>query len=138
VKRALLILCLLLLALPSWAAELKITTWNLEWLTDRQAGDHALPRDVRPKTHAEMAVLRGYAERVNADVFGFQEVDGPVVAARIFPADRYVIHMTQDQTVQRVGFAIRRGLTYVANPDLVGLSLPDDGVGGCGAGRILP
>ena len=42
-----------------------------------------------------------------------------MVAARIFPADRYVIHITQDQTVQRVGFAIRRGLNFTANPDLV-------------------
>lgn len=127
VQRALLVLCLLLAALPLRAGELKVTTWNLEWLTEKQEGDHALPRDVRPKTHEDMARLRAYADRVNADVFGFQEVDGAAVAARIFPADRYVIHITQDQTVQRVGFAVRRGLVFTANPDLVGLSLPDDG-----------
>ena len=34
----------LLLAVPAAAAELKVATWNLEWLTLRPAGDPALPR----------------------------------------------------------------------------------------------
>ncbi len=118
---------LALLPLPIQAADLKITTWNLEWLTDKPAGDRALPRDVRPKTHADMAYLHAYAAQLNADVIGFQEVDGANVITRIFPPDRYAIHITQDPVVQRVGFAIRRGLNFTANPDLVGLSLPQDG-----------
>ena len=40
---------LLALALPAAAAELKLATWNLEWLTLRPAGDPALPADVQPK-----------------------------------------------------------------------------------------
>lgn len=126
-KSLLLLLGLLLAALPTHAAELKVTTWNLEWLTDKRAGDHGLPRDVRPKGAEDIARVRGYAEQLNADVIGFQEVDGPAIAARVFAPDRYVVHITQDNVTQRVGFAVRRGLTFTANPDLVGLSLPDQG-----------
>ena len=39
------VLLLLLLAAPARAAELKLATWNLEWLTLRPAGDPALPLD---------------------------------------------------------------------------------------------
>ncbi len=124
-KRALLLLGLLLASLPTLAADLKITTWNLEWLTDKRAGDHALPRDVRPKGAEDIARLRGYAEQLNADIVGFQEVDGPGIAALVFSPERYTIHVTQDHVVQRVGFAVRRGLVFTAHPDLVGLSLPE-------------
>ncbi len=123
-KRLLLILALLLASLPSWALDLKVTTWNLEWLTDNPAG---LPRDARPKAAEDIARLRGYAEQLKADVIGFQEVDGPAIAARVFAPEHYVLHLTQDRVTQRVGFAIRRDLTFTANPDLVALSLPDTG-----------
>ncbi len=113
----------LLLTLPTHAAELKLATWNLEWLTPRPAGDRALPRDVTPKQPADIAVLRGYAEQLNADVIAIQEIDGADIAAKIFPPDRYVIHLTADRVIQRTGFAVRRNLSFTANPDLVGLAL---------------
>jgi endonuclease/exonuclease/phosphatase family metal-dependent hydrolase len=108
-------------SLPAGAATLKLATWNLEWLTDRPAGDPALPRDVTPKRPGDIALLAGYAERLDADVIGVQEVDGPAIAAKIFPPDRYAIHMTRDPVVQRVGLVVRRGIDFRANPDLVGL-----------------
>ena len=126
-KRWLILLILLLAALPARAADLKVSTWNLEWLTDKRAGDHGLPRDVRPKSPEDIARMRGYAEQLQADVIGFQEVDGAAIAAQVFSPAHYVLHVTQDHVVQRVGFAIRRGLSFTANPDLVGLSLPDQG-----------
>src|ERR1700760_3197605 len=72
------------------AAELKIATWNLEWLTSRPAGDPALPSDVAPKREEDVVTLAGYASRLNADVVALQEVDGPPIAARLFPPERYV------------------------------------------------
>lgn len=126
-KRTLLIVLLLLAALPALAADLKITTWNLEWLTDRRAGDPGLPRDLRPKSPEDIARLRAYAERLDADVIAVQEVDGASVLTRVFPPDRYALHLTRDDVVQRVGFAVRRGITFTANADLVGLSLPREG-----------
>jgi len=113
-----------LLILPAHAADLKIATWNLEWLTDRPAGDRALPSDVRPKTAEDILLLHRYAELLDADVVAFQEVDGPAIAARIFTPDHYILHLTQDHVVQRVGLAIRRGIPFTANPDLVALNGP--------------
>ena len=120
--------CILLIALlltPGFtaAAELKLTTWNLEWLTLRTAGDRALPQDVRPKAAEDRAVLRRYAEELAADVVALQEVDGPEAAATVFPPARYTLHFTRDRVVQRVGFAVRLGLRYTANPDLVALNV---------------
>lgn len=114
---------LLLFAGRAPAAELRIATWNLEWLTARPAGDPALPPDVRPKRPEDIDALRRYAMVLDADVIAFQEVDGPEIAAQVFPSDRYAVMTTNDAVVQRVGFAVRRGITVERNPDLVGLDL---------------
>ena len=112
---------LLFSAISAEARTLKLTTWNLEWLTARPAGDAELPQDVTPKQAEDVALLAKYAERVASDVIAIQEVDGPEIAARVFPPDRYVIHMTRDRVVQRVGLVVRRGIDFVVNPDLVAL-----------------
>ena len=112
---------LLLPAGPAAAGELKVSTWNLEWLTLRTAGDPALPENVVPKKPADLALLRSYALLLDADVVAFQEVDGPDAAARVFPRDRYTIVTTADGVVQRVGFAIRKGIAFEQHPDLVAL-----------------
>ncbi len=118
-----LLLALLLLAGPAQAAELRVATWNLEWLTARRAGDPALPEDVRPKPAEAIDALRRYALALDADVVAFQEVDGPEIAARVFPPERYAIITTGDDVVQRVGFAVRRGIPVRRNPDLAGLDV---------------
>ena len=117
------LVCLLTLAAPSGAGELKVATWNLEWLTERPAGDPELPSNVTPKAAEDIEALRRYAVLLDADVVAFQEVDGPRVAARIFTPDRYRIFVTRDDVVQRVGFAVRLGLPAQQNPDLVGLDV---------------
>jgi len=124
VTRLLAALLLACLALPARGAELKIATWNLEWLTDRPDGDHSLPSDAHPKRAEDIVTLAGYAAQLNADVIAIQEVDGRAIAARVFPPDRYSIHMTGDHVVQRVGLVVRRGLHYDVNPDDTALALP--------------
>lgn len=116
-----LLLALLLAAAPAGARELKVSTWNLEWLTLRPAGDPALPADVLPKTEADLLRLRRYALALDADIVAFQEVDGEQAAARVFPPDRYALVLAHDRVVQQVGFAIRRGLAFTRNPDLTAL-----------------
>ena len=105
------------------AAELKLATWNLEWLTDRPAGDRELPPDAHPKQPADIDRLQQYALQLDADVVAIQEVDGPVVAAQVFPHDKYSIHMSHDYVVQRVGIVVRRGLHYTVNPDVTALDV---------------
>lgn len=119
-------LCVAFAAGSTSAADIKITTWNFEWLTDRVAGDPALPKDVRPKARADIVILRAYATKLSADIVAFQEVDGPQIAAQIFPPQDYRLHLTEDRVTQRVGFAIRNGLKFTVNPDLVGLDVYPD------------
>ncbi len=121
-KRILSLLALLV-AQPALSAELKIATWNLDWLTTRPAGDPGLPTDVTPRTEEDFARLAGYAADLNADLIAIQEVDGFRAATKIFPPDRYSIHMTRDHVIQRVGIVVRRGLKYDMNPDVTALGI---------------
>lgn len=84
-NRVLALLILLLFPALAGAAELKLATWNLEWLTDRHDGDRALPADVHPRNAEDIDRLRSYAAELDADVIAIQEVDGRNVAARVFP-----------------------------------------------------
>ena len=110
----------LLLASTPRAAELKIATWNLNWLTDRQAG---LPVDVKIRAPEDFDRLRAYATELNADVIAIQEVDSAETARRLFPAEAYSIHMSRDRVRQRVGIVVRRGLPYDVNPDVTAIAL---------------
>jgi endonuclease/exonuclease/phosphatase family metal-dependent hydrolase len=111
----------LLFAHPALSADLKVATWNLDWLTTRAVGDPGLPTDVKPRADEDFARLARYAVDLNADVIAIQEVDGFRAATKIFPPDRYSIHMTRDHVMQRVGIVVRRGLKYDMNPDLTAL-----------------
>jgi endonuclease/exonuclease/phosphatase family metal-dependent hydrolase len=121
IYRLLLVLLLVLLAsAPVSAADLKLATWNLEWLTDRERD---LPPDVGPKQPEDVALLRRYADELDADVIAVQEVEDTAIAARVFPPERYSIHLTHDHVVQRVGLVVRRGIRYSVNPDVTGFEL---------------
>jgi endonuclease/exonuclease/phosphatase family metal-dependent hydrolase len=122
-RRLLSTLLATLLVGPAAAGTLKLATWNLEWLTLAGAASGALPRDVVPRRPADFARLRAYAGELNADVVAFEEVDGPAPAQLVFPADRYVLQLTGDHVVQRVGLAIRRGIAFSVNPDVTALDV---------------
>jgi hypothetical protein len=105
------------------AEDLKLATWNIDWLTLRPVNDPELPPDIVARRPEDIEALRHYAETLAADVIAFEGIDGPDAAARVFPAGRYVLHTTSDGTAaSRVGFAIRAGLTFTANPDVVALA----------------
>ena len=120
--RGLLAALFLLLSAGAQAAELKIATWNLNWLTIRMAGAAGLPPDVKPRAPEDFDLLRRYALELDADVIAVAEVDGREAAAKVFPPDRYSIHMTRDRVTQRTGLIVRRGLSYDRNPDAVAIA----------------
>jgi endonuclease/exonuclease/phosphatase family metal-dependent hydrolase len=118
-----LLLALLLLAMPASAAELKLATWNVAWLTTRPAADRDLPRDLRTRSSDDLERLRGYASRLAADVIAMQEVDGPEAAALILDPAQWRFFFPDEQDVQRSGIAVRRSLPARQNPDLAALDL---------------
>lgn len=122
--RRLLPVLLLLLALPAQAQqEIKLATWNIAWLTLKPAGHPDLPRELRGRGAEDFALLRGYAQRLDADIVALQEIDGEEAAARIFDPAAYVIHLTAERDIQRPGFAVRRTLRLTRNPDLAELDI---------------
>jgi len=114
---------LLLLAVPAAAAEIKLATWNLAWLTLRPAGDPILPHNLTTRAPADFERLAAYARRLDADVVALQEVDGPEAAARVFDPRSYAFFFADEHDVQRAGFAVRRSLRVRQNPDLAALDV---------------
>lgn len=114
-------------------ASLKITSWNLEHLAERDG------EGCRPRTEADYAALRRHADALNADVIAFQEVQNAAAAARVFEPARYDIVMSYRPPSERggecrgrpgvhiqnqaVGLAIRKGVEWRRNPDLAALGL---------------
>lgn len=109
---------LLLASAPLQAAEIKLSTWNIAWLTLRPAGDRALPRDLTPRRPDDFERLAGYARRLDADVLALQEVDGPEAAARVLDPRDYAFFFADERDIQRTGFAVRRSLRVIRNADL--------------------
>lgn len=141
------LLTLLLAAVTSFEAtaapELKLATWNLEWLISPVAfktlkagcipqgepvrGDvRRIPCDIVPRferSSRDFSMLARYARELNADVIALQEVDGADAASLVFPG--YDFCFTSRRNVQNTGFAIRRGVPYRCGPDLRAISLND-------------
>jgi endonuclease/exonuclease/phosphatase family metal-dependent hydrolase len=119
---------------------LRIATWNLEWLLSpgtshaarlacRSGTPHlAVPCDAAlsvERSTADHARLRHYAERMDADVVAFQEVENASTAALVFPG--YSFCLTASHTPQNLGFAIRRGLPFRCDPDYLPLAFGERG-----------
>ncbi|MBS7810900.1 endonuclease/exonuclease/phosphatase family protein [Roseococcus pinisoli] len=119
----LLLALLLLAAAPLQAAEIKLSTWNIAWLTLRPPTDRALPRDLTPREPGDFNLLANYARRLDADVLALQEVDGPEAAARILDPRDYNFFFADERDIQRTGFAVRRNLRVIRNADLEELDL---------------
>lgn len=115
------VLLFALYALPAGAAELKLATWDLGWLTLRPAGEAGLPDNVHPKSATDLALLAGYAARLDADIVALQGVDDAAVAEAVFPPARYTLILAGDAVLQHTGFAIRQSLAANRNPDLLAL-----------------
>ncbi|MGE0581490.1 MAG: endonuclease/exonuclease/phosphatase family protein [Steroidobacteraceae bacterium] len=135
-----LILCLLPTALFA-GGDLKLATWNLEWLLSPEAlqdlrgsctpegarprpNTRSIPCDVAAKLdrgRTDFEALARYARRLDADVVALQEVDGEGAARLVFPGYRFCF--TGRRHVQNTGFAIRRGIPFRCGRDLTSLSL---------------
>jgi endonuclease/exonuclease/phosphatase family metal-dependent hydrolase len=110
------------------AAELKIATWNLNWLTLRPAGAPGLPPDVKPRAPEDFDRLRAYAAELDADILALQEVDSAEAVRLVLPRERYALHLARDRLTQKVAIAVRAGIRHTAHPDVPLSSDPADHV----------
>lgn len=115
------------------ASTLTLASWNMEHLAERNDSG------CRPRTDADYAAMRAYAEALEADVIAFQEVESRAAAERVFDPARYTIEIEQrvgsgrkgecggkpGLTInpQRTGFAIRKGVAFERLPDFTALQL---------------
>ena len=115
------------------AGPLRLAAWNVEHLAEANG------TGCRPRTDADYQALRAYAEALDADVIAVQEVESKAAVERVFDPSRYVV-VVEDRVAsgrggacrgedgltirdQRTGFAIRKGLAFERQADLVALQL---------------
>lgn len=112
---------------------IRVATWNMEHLAEANGVG------CRPRTDADYARMRSDAAALNADVIAFQEVETKAAAERVFdPALYDVVISGRPMTgrggacngksslsirQQDVGFAIRKDINWIRNPDVQGLGL---------------
>ncbi len=118
---------------PSPAATITLASWNMEHLAEANGSG------CRPRSDADYAAMRAYADALAADVIAFQEVESKAAAERVFDPARYTIEIEQrvgtgrkgecggrpglTVNAQRTGFAIRKGLAFERQPDVTGLQV---------------
>lgn len=100
--------------MPGWS--LRIATWNIEWLRADEG------KGPVPRTEADFAALRRYAERLDADIVALQEIEGKRAAARVFDPKIYAFHISRGSGSQGLGFAYKKSLTVYKQPDHVALA----------------
>lgn len=108
---------LALITTPLMTEEIKMTTWNIEHLRETE-NTGSLKR-----TTADYNKLKEYAKRLNSDIIALQEVDGEAAAARVFPEDEYDFYFSGRNNVQRTGFAVRKSIQVIQNPDVEELGI---------------
>lgn len=117
---------------PTTPRPLRVATWNMEHLSEDGA------QGCKARSDADYKIMRGYAERLDADVIAFEEVESIKAAARVFDPAKYQLIIEarpagdhfpcsgqegRKLTRQAVGFAIRKGIAFDRSPDLTDLAL---------------
>ena len=109
--------CFLFFAHTALAAPIKIATWNIKHLRDT---DNEGPNK---RKQADYDRLSQYAKQSDADIVALQEVEGPEAAKRVFDPTKYNFFFSSRNDVMLTGFAVRKNLNVIQNPDYSDLSL---------------
>lgn len=105
------------------AQNLKITTWNMDWLTLKPNSDPDLPDDIPTRNEDDYWLLHQIADNLQSDIIAFEEVDGEEAAAKVFNPDTYNIVINHDPIVQNVGVALKKNISYTLNPEVTDLNI---------------
>jgi endonuclease/exonuclease/phosphatase family metal-dependent hydrolase len=118
---------------PHPSGRLRLATWNLENLhaQDRQSTyTGAGPSVTRVATDYDR--IRCYVRPFDPDILAVQEVDGEEALSRVVDTEVYAVHVDDRPKgslngQQNTGFAVKRGLTVVRQPDFEALDIRGDG-----------
>ncbi|QHI96356.1 endonuclease/exonuclease/phosphatase family protein [Aristophania vespae] len=114
-------------AYPSFAHPLKLTTWNLEWLTLRHRGDLNVPDDIPFRSEQDFSRLKFYATHLDSDVIAVEEVETKEALEKIFDPAQYNIVLSSEPIVQRVGLVIKKPISFTVNPEVTALNVAPPG-----------
>jgi endonuclease/exonuclease/phosphatase family metal-dependent hydrolase len=140
--------CQLSAPAPPEQTPLRIAAWNIEHLT-AVTGAGCAPRD-----EAALDLVAAYIDRVDADIWLLQEVDGEAALARVF-GEGWTFHVETREAAgdyplcrgredgsrlraQNTAIAVREGIAHDRLPDLTALDLTGERRTRYGVGISLP
>jgi len=140
--------CQLSAPAPPEQTPLRIAAWNIEHLT-AVTGAGCAPRD-----EAALDLVAAYIDRVDADIWLLQEVDGEAALARVF-GEGWTFHVETREAAgdyplcrgredgsrlraQNTAIAVREGIAHDRLPDLTALDLTVERRTRYGVGITLP
>ena len=107
-------------------ANLRIATWNMEWLSDK--GDMIQGR----RFHEDYLMMQNIAGVLNADLIAFQEVDSLHVLKNVFSPEKYNFYLSERADIlkyrknsqQFTGWVVKKHFSVQDRPDNRSLALP--------------
>lgn len=117
-RLALLLLLVRTLCPTAEAGTLKLTSWNLDWLTQLPQSSSLLPASVPHREDADWSALALIALHLDADIVAVQEVTDEAALRRLFPAPQYRLVMTHAPIAQNVGLVLRAPWVVTADTEL--------------------
>jgi hypothetical protein len=118
---------------PHPSGRLRLATWNLENLHAQDGQSTYLePKPSVTRTATDYERIRCYVRLFDPDILAVQEVDGEAALSRVVDTDVYDVHVDDRPKgslngQQNTGFAVKRGLTVVRQPDFTALDIRGDG-----------
>jgi hypothetical protein len=118
---------------PHLSGRLRLATWNLENLHAQDGQSTYLEPDPSvTRTTTDYDRMRCYVRLFDPDILAVQEVDGEEVLSRVVDTEVYDVYVDDRPKgslngQQNTGFAIKRGLTVVRQPDFEALDIRGDG-----------
>ena len=108
---------------PHPSGRLRIASWNLGNL-HRGDGQSIYPDSVK-RDPVDYERIKCYVRLFDPDVLAVQEVDGEAALSRVIDTEVYNVHVSSREGdtagIQRTGFAYKKGLTAVEQPDFSAL-----------------
>ena len=117
IKIMLVLILLTLIFSPALAHSIKIASWNIEHLRD---SNNEGPNKRKQEDYDRLVK---YITELNADIVALQEVEGPNAAKRIFDPAEYNFFFSRRDDVMLTGFAVRKSINVVWNPDHIDLNV---------------